>query len=1053
MKAKNQKKLVWLTPALPNNASPDLPKAVYKYKKVSQKVHPVRINIPEHQKPQRHFPEDPLKNLPTLPYLPPNFSPTTKITTKRMDQLDIDNHQELWPQERKLLQLVIKLNERSIAFDETERGTFRSDYFSDYVIPTIKHIPWIEGRFHIPEGQQEELIKALKDKIRAGVYERAYTVYRSRWFAVGKKNGGLRIVHDLQSLNKVTIRDSALPPIIEEFVEAYAGRSVYTVLDMYWGFHARTLDINSRDYTAFQTPLGVYRLTSLPMGYANAPAEFQACMQFLLHDEIPHVAGVFIDDIPIKGPATRYLNKEGKEETIPENPGIRKYIWEHINDVHRILHRLGEAGGTVSAEKMQLCKEEVEIVGHKCSSRGREPIPNRTKKIHNWPTPLNLKEVRGFLGLCGTVRNWIKNYSIIAKPLVDLTRKNIRFHWKSAQEEAFTRLKELVSSAPALRPIDYKSDNPVIFSVDTSIFGIGFILSQEDENGENRVPARYGSLPITDVQSNYSQSKLELFGLFRALHAYRGYLQTAKKLTVEVDASCIKGMLKNPDTQATALINRWIQAILLFDFKLKHVSASKHQGPDALSRRRYTSADEDDIDPSEAEDWVERIALVAGIVDDILSDHTPSSPHPQKPSRNFLKLPTFPQYNDDMFSDTEFKTAYPAAVKPQYTEQDMTDILTYLVTGKMPALKTVREQKQFQKKAEPFYLEEAHMYRQRPGQSTQVVVFLQKRRQEILWEMHEDTAHHGTWAVDKQITLRYFWPGMKNQIKSHIRSCHDCQIRSTKKMHIPVTISHPPSLFSKVYLDVMNMPKARGKRWLIGCRDDLSGITECKAIARDRIKIIVRFFLKRIILRYGIVQEVVTDNGPSFGQEFTDLLAMYGIRHIKISAYNSQSNGVVERGHYNIREALIKLCNGDLDKWPLMVPAAVYADRITIRRATGFSPYYLLHGVHPLMPGDLTDATFLVTDFRPGMSRAELIEARTRQLLRLPEDIEKARLILKKSRFRSKQAYEDKFSRRLIQKAYEPEDLVLIRNNPIENSVSIERKTADRYMGPYQVIR
>lgn len=136
-----------------------------------------------------------------------------------------------------------------------------------------------------------------------------------------------------------------------------------------------------------------------------------------------------------------------------------------------------------------------------------------------------------------------------------------------------------------------------------------------------------------------------------------------------------------------------------------------------------------------------------------------------------------------------------------------------------------------------------------------------------------------------------------------------------------------------------------------------------------------------------------------------------------------------------------------------MVPAAVYADRITIRRATGFSPYYLLHGVHPLMPGDLTDATFLVTDFRPGMSRAELIEARTRQLLRLPEDIEKARLILKKSRFRSKQAYEDKFSRRLIQKAYEPEDLVLIRNNPIENSVSIERKTADRYMGPYQVIR
>ena len=113
-------------------------------------------------------------------------------------------------------------------------------------------------------------------------------------------------------------------------------------------------------------------------------------------------------------------------------------------------------------------------------------------------------------------------------------------------------------------------------------------------------------------------------------------------------------------------------------------------------------------------------------------------------------------------------------------------------------------------------------------------------------------------------------------------------------MHIPITISHPPSLFSKVYLDIMKMPLAYGKQWLIGCQDDLSGITECKAIARDKAKVITKFFLKRIILRYGIVQEVVTDNGPSFEKEFAQLLKQYGIRHIKISPYNSQANGVVE---------------------------------------------------------------------------------------------------------------------------------------------------------------
>ena len=114
--------------------------------------------------------------------------------------------------------------------------------------------------------------------------------------------------------------------------------------------------------------------------------------------------------------------------------------------------------------------------------------------------------------------------------------------------------------------------------------------------------------------------------------------------------------------------------------------------------------------------------------------------------------------------------------------------------------------------------------------------------------MHEESGHYGVWVVEQQVSLRYYWPGMKAQIKHHVHSCHTCELRSTKKTHISITVSHPPSLFSKVYLDVMSMPLAQGKRWLIGCRDDLSGVTECKAIARDQAKVIARFFLKRILL-------------------------------------------------------------------------------------------------------------------------------------------------------------------------------------------------------------
>ena len=1024
-----------------SNTPAPITKMVLKYKTVDKKIRPVPTRFPENMKVRRQFPEDPLRNLSILPYYPPEFTPTDRVTEERMESLKIDEGLELWPEEKKLLKLVIALNGKSIAFDEQERGTFKTSYFSDYKMPVMDHIPWQEKNMPIPPGYRDEIIKLLKEKIDAGVYEEAQSSYRSRWFCVKKKNGELRIVHDLQKLNGVSIKDAGVPPILEDFVNNYAGRSIYTVLDMYWGFHARMLDVESRDMTAFQTPLGALRIVSLPMGYTNSPAEFQACMTFILKDEIPHIAGVFIDDIPIKGPQTRYLDDDEKEEVILQNPGIRRYVWEHLNDVHRILHRIGESGGTVSGKKMQLCQSEVEIVGNKCSPKGREPVDARIKSVIEWPTPKNLTEVRGFLGLCGTVRIWIEDFSLLTKPLVDLTRKDKEFNWGLAQEEAFQRLKHLITSAPVVRPIEYKSDRPVYLSVDTSIHGVGFILSQEDKDGK-RAPARYGSIPLKGVESRYGQSKLELYGLFKALHEYRGHIAGVRNLIVEVDASSIKGMLDHPDIQVSAVINRWIQGILQFDFKLVHVPAYKHKGPDALSRRPVEEGDSEDSDTDE---WVDHIALVTQV------QHTP--PKPISLSDPFDHLDETCLMGPSDSCETDIKASFAGKIDPQIAEDELNNILRYLVTQESPELKTKRETDNFLHKAEQFYIQGIHMYQRRNGSPPRVVIFDKTRRRAILWEMHEENGHHGVWAVSQQTALRYHWPYLKKDVKQHIRSCHTCQLRSTKKMHQPVTMSHPPQLFSKVYLDVMKMPKANGKEWLVACRDDLSGITECQAMGQDNAKNIAKFFLEQIIFRYGTVQEVVTDNGSSFKRDFKRLLKNYGINQIKISPYNSQANGVVERGHFNIREALVKLSGDNLKQWPQMVSAACYADRITTRRATGYSPFYLLHGTHPMMPCDLADATFMVSEFQPGMTEADLIAARTQQLLKMPQDVEKARQILRKSRFKSKEAYETKFARRLQKEDYEPGTLVLVRNNPIENSVSIQRKTHNRYIGPYRVIR
>nr|GAT48091.1 predicted protein [Mycena chlorophos] len=177
------------------------------------------------------------------------------------------------------------------------------------------------------------------------------------------------------------------------------------------------------------------------------------------------------------------------------------------------------------------------------------------------------------------------------------------------------------------------------------------------------------------------------------------------------------------------------------------------------------------------------------------------------------------------------------------------------------------------------------------------------------------------------------------------------------------------------------------------------------------------------------------------------------IPHVRVSGYNKHANGVVERGHYTLREAIVRSCNGKLADWPEKLPLAVFADRITISRVTGFSPYQLLHGTDPILPFDLFEATFLVTGFKSGMSTANLLTLRIRQLAKLNSDVDRAAAVLVKSRFRSKSEFERRFKHRLLKQDYSSGELVLLRNVGIENQMSVKRKTDDRYLGPYEVIR
>lgn len=250
----------------------------------------------------------------------------------------------------------------------------------------------------------------------------------------------------------------------------------------------------------------------------------------------------------------------------------------------------------------------------------------------------------------------------------------------------------------------------------------------------------------------------------------------------------------------------------------------------------------------------------------------------------------------------------------------------------------------------------------------------------------------------------------------------------------------------------MYMPKTKsGYQFIVAARDDLSNASEGRKLKKCNSQNLADFFYEQIFCRYGCPLDVVTDNGPECKGAFDILCQRLNIPQIRVSPYNSKANGVVERGHFTIREAIIKACKGNLEEWPNHVERAFFADRVAVSSTTGHSPFFMLHGVEAILPFDLYEATFLVSGFRKGMSSAALLALRMRQLERRDEDLRDAGIRLLAARHRSKAQFERRFHSRMAGFTFKTGDLVLMRNKAIE--MSANRKSKPRYLGPFCINR
>lgn len=188
--------------------------AARKYKKVADRVKPLLTDLPDQFRIVRREHPDPLADLPEVPEKAPPFSPGQRFTQERYDEMRAQLIEEgfLWEDEIDIVLHMVFVHEMGFAWNEMERGVFDPKYFDPIRIPTVPHKPWVVKNIRIPPGLLPRLIEILKGKMAAGVYEPSNASYRSPWFTVAKKDGSLRMVHNLQPLNKVAIRDMGVPP-------------------------------------------------------------------------------------------------------------------------------------------------------------------------------------------------------------------------------------------------------------------------------------------------------------------------------------------------------------------------------------------------------------------------------------------------------------------------------------------------------------------------------------------------------------------------------------------------------------------------------------------------------------------------------------------------------------------------------------------------------------------------------------------------------------------------------------------------------------------------
>lgn len=432
----------------------------------------------------------------------------------------------------------------------------------------------------------------------------------------------------------------------------------------------------------------------------------------------------------------------------------------------------------------------------------------------------------------------------------------------------------------------------IILYTDASNYAMGCILSQQHDQQE--VVICYNSKSLDDRQSKYSVCEKEALAIVWAVKKLRHYLYGGH-FTIKSDncAVCYLMSLKNPNGR----LIRWGLLLSEFDFTIQFKSGKSHSNVDCLSRNP--------VEGPEAN--LEELLLIEDI--DIAG---------LQKSDDWCK-----GIIEDLKQNTNLRIQNSFKI-----ENDVLYKISQDPLGNQKLLLCV-----------PLAL-----------------------RKRVLEELHDDvtSGHLGVLKTYTKVRNRFFWKNLERTVRKYVKRCEACQKTKSDAGLMKGNlqpIEYPSAPFSMVGIDLMGSLTltTRRNRYIIVLIDFFTKYVEAEPLKNMRSQTIADWFVNKIVMRYGAVDRVLTDQGKGFCSTFMEsVFALTKSQHVKATPYHPETNGLAERSIRTIRSMMGHYVNESFTNWDLYLNKLIFAYNSAVQVTTGESPYKLLFGREPKLPIDVT---------------------------------------------------------------------------------------------------